>query len=115
MLVLAANSKVVEIEDGASSGCSRLSRVSIPATVRRIGHEAFLKCASLSRREFADESSLVKIGVMEYGFNGAFREWGNLVEVVFRPSAEGIRCPAFFDCGAMERVSFPGVSQLNAI
>ena len=121
------------IADGSWSqsifkGFSKLSSVSLPATLKRIGNYAFADCESLlsvnfgngieeiGNSAFSGCSSLksVKLGsnVRSIG-DSAFYEATNLSSVEISGAAKlGTR--AFYNCDALTTVSFPQVTSVGA-
>lgn len=53
---------VTEIGDGAFKNLGRLTKVSVPKTVTRIGDESFYNCANLKTIDFKSVNSLTHIG-----------------------------------------------------
>lgn len=73
--------------------------VTVPASVREVGTEAFFRCAGLKRLRFAAGSELTGVGV------ASFMETG-LEEVEFPAGVEIIREYAFCGCGKLKNVRF---------
>ena len=62
-------SSIIEIEDNAFNGCSRLYRVILHDNLKRIGNQAFFSCSSL--REISIPSTVDEIG--SYAFANCYK------------------------------------------
>lgn len=97
-----------KVGNRAFANCKRLQGATIPEGVKKIGSEAF---AGTSLREVVIPDSVEIIG------NGAFNNCGNLKNVTFNANSSAdktIGDYAFFDCSALESISF-GDSHISSI
>lgn len=83
-----------------------LRRAEIPATVERIGEDAFWGCRKL-------QSISIPEGVKTIGKN-AFRACESLVAVELPSSLEDLQDAAFADCPSLDRISIAGHPSLSA-
>jgi len=113
---------VVEIKEGAFSGCTALTAVTIPDTVTEIGLGAFFKCSNLEsvvfpkeltnilRHTFYECKALTSITFPEelsmIG-GGAFAECDSLVSVVIPDSVTTIYQRAFSGCDNLRSITIP--------
>ena len=124
-----------EIGDYCFSGCSSLTAVHIPATVRRIGEDIFEGCSALKevtvardnpiwrsqgtrllrkevvtrdivRRDYQGEIAVLPAGTGWIG-GGAFESADRLKKVVFPDGFVGIGNRAFAGCGQLEEIELP--------
>lgn len=98
-----------EILGDAFRGCARLGSIKIPASVMRIGENAFEGCGCLCAVSFAKESALESIGAY------AFSECEALTEVLIPASVVRIGENAFSDCDDLASVRFERGSRLKSI
>ena len=84
---------VKSIGDGAFSGCSILTSVTIPSTVTRIGHSAFSRCTGLT--SVTIPSSVTSLG------NNAFSHCESLTSVTIPEGVTSFGNYAFSDCTAL--------------
>ena len=89
---------VQEIGSSAFAG-KGIEEISIPATVERIGSDAFSKCASLSKVNLSD--SIISIG------NAAFMGCTSLKDIDLPDSLETIGERAFMDCTGLKQIEYP--------
>ena len=89
---------ITEIHAYCFSG-TKISTITIPATVERIGEQAF-SYTSLEELKFEEGSQLRRIGSRSF-FNT------RLTEVVIPPSVEEIRGSAFRDCIYLKTAKIP--------
>ena len=87
------------IGNGAFSGCSSLTGVSIPESVTNIGNEAFENCSSLTSVSISD-------GVIRIGWD-TFSGCSNLTGVSIPDSVTKIGLRAFSGCSSLTSVSIP--------
>ena len=90
---------VESIGGQAFSGCEKIGAttigaITIPASVKTIGNDAFYDCISLTTVTFAENSKLESIG------KSAFKDCGNLTTVTFAENSqlETIGEEAFYSC-----------------
>ena len=93
--------EMVEISDSMFSGCTNLKSITIPATVTRIGNNAFYNCTSLTAVEFEDNSQLVSIDYR------AFYNCNNLKTINLPDTLETIGYSAFENCNVLSNVVLP--------
>ena len=104
---------------------SGIENITIPASLKEIGSEAFYGCKSLKRVTFALESKLEKIGPDSFYGAGvermtipksveeiqdnAFRNCENLKEVIFETDGKlrKICDCAFYGCSSLRDIQFP--------
>ncbi|MGN0077272.1 MAG: fibronectin type III domain-containing protein [Coriobacteriales bacterium] len=94
-------SALSEIGPGAFSSCSRLRRISIPASVQSIGAGAFYCCYGLEQLGLAPNGSLTDIG------ESAFSSCEKLDGVVLPQSLESIGAYAFNGCSSLQQLRVP--------
>ena len=91
---------VRKIMPGAFIGCSHLTSVSVPSSVREIGDKAFLWCTNLKKITFGE--GLQTIG--EYAFSNCV----SLAKVELPASLAYIGRGCFSRCNSLKDVSFNG-------
>ena len=113
---------VIAIGDGAFSGCSSLTSVTIPESVTSIGDRAFIGCSSLTSvtipksvtsigtLAFNDCSSLTSVvipgNVTSWGFS-VFARCSSLTSVVISEGVTSIGEAAFQYCSSLTSVAIP--------
>ena len=106
--VIPSNGSVTSIGSNAFSGCSSLTRITIPDSVTRIGHFAFYDCSSLTRITIPD--SVTSIG------DWAFADCERLINITISDSVTSIGDRAFSYCSGLTSINFNGTkAQWNAI
>lgn len=113
---------VTEIVEGAFEGCTALTGVRVPDTVRAIGDGAFSGCSSLEWVELPEEmerigryvfsgcSSLFSLTIpngLEEIPDGAFSGCASLIKAVLPDSVVGIGNGAFSGCVSLSSVKCP--------
>lgn len=88
---------ITEIADGMFCGCTGIKTITIPASVTRIGNEAFL---GISIKEIAFENNISHIG------DKAFFGCESLQKVTFGENVEYIGSAAFNNCLVLGEVNF---------
>lgn len=91
---------LIEIGDGAFTGCRRLSRVLLGENIQKIGARAFHRCGSLREIEIAG-SGLV-IG------QEAFRDCSALCRILFGAGLKRVESGALAGCELLRRAFFEG-------
>lgn len=89
---------VTAIADEAFVGCTYISELSIPKTIKSIGKYAFAGCSSMTKITLP--SSIDEIP------DGAFAGCASLTEVTIPDGVESIGIRAFYNCSALEKVEF---------
>lgn len=89
---------VTKIEDNAFMG-SGIASISIPASVTKIGHQAFMNCVSLREIEIPD--SVLDVG------NQAFQGCSSLSKVKLSGQMKGVWYKMFFNCSSLTEIEFP--------
>ena len=92
-------SSVTKIEDGAFSGCSKLTEVKIPSSVTNIGYSAFWRCSNLTNIE-------IPFGVVKIE-DGTFSGCSKLSEVKIPNSVTSIEHFAFEGCNSLGVIEIP--------
>ena len=99
---------VTAIEESAFFKNTSVTSVSIPATMKTIGNEAFQNCSNLTSLTFEGESQLEQIG------DGAF--YNTVLTTIKIPATvKTIGNRAFQYCGKLTSLTFEGESQLEQI
>ena len=93
------NKDVIEISSNAFTGCTSLTSISIPSTVKTIGSEAFKGCSSL--KNIVLPNTLSAIG------NSAFENCTNLSTIQIPESVTTIGYYTFKGCSALKSISIP--------
>lgn len=87
---------ITSINNNAFEGCTKLSKVTLPNTVKKIGYRAFSGCESLSEISLSDS--------LEYINMGAFINCKSLTEIELPESVNYIGKYAFLDCNNLQTV-----------
>ena len=87
----------------------KLSSVTIPASVKSIGEDAFRSCENLTSVSFAGNSQLETIG------DNAFQYCSSLAAITIPASVTTIGGGAFGSCSSLATVSFADNAQLQTI
>lgn len=114
--------KVTEIAYGAFSGCTKLTSVKIPSTVKEISYDAFQNCSSLTKvnipsgikelhgdtfykcsrlKTISIPSSVTTIG------NGTFAYCSSLTNITIPNNVTDISVNAFLGCTSLSSISIP--------
>lgn len=91
---------VIAIADGAFDSKTSINSVSLPASVKTIGTDAFYECTSLSTFTIADNSNLESIG------QRAFYMCSSLEEFTIPASVNTLGSGAFDMCTQLTKVTF---------
>lgn len=98
---------VKEIEEQAFSGTA-ITKVTIPATIEKIGTAAFAYDSNLTEVVFAEDSSLEEISW------GSFAYCINLKSFTLPSSIKTVDGMAFYGCDALEQINLPaGLERIN--
>lgn len=87
------------IPQGLFSGCERLKKVCIPATVTAIDSEAFYYCRSLEKVNLPDGLKIIT--------SNLFAGCSELKEMCIPPAVATIEEGAFVDCQSLEKIDIP--------
>ena len=79
----------------------RFTELTIPATVKNIGNEAFLYCTTLQKVSFGADIELKKLP------NGAFQSCSSLASIELPEGLDSIGVSAFAGCSSLETVKLP--------
>lgn len=90
---------VTKIDDSAFSQARELTSISLPNTLRSIGHQAFLRCSQLKSIEIPMGVTSIK--------SGAFLECENLEAITIPNTVTEIGNAAFLGCSALKSLDFP--------
>ena len=107
------NEGLVEIGGSAFNSCKNLKKIHIPSTVEKIGGYCFEGCKNLEEVTFADDSKLETIA--ERTFNDPGLYGSGLKKITIPKSVKYIQEGAFFQCGALESVTFEPGSELTTV
>ena len=99
---------VTAIEESAFFNNTSVTSVSIPATVKNIGNNAFQNCSNLTSLTFEGESQLEQIS------DNAFQSTG-LTTIKIPATVKTIGKNAFKNCSNLTSLTFEGESQLEQI
>ncbi|MGI5881369.1 MAG: leucine-rich repeat domain-containing protein [Syntrophomonadaceae bacterium] len=91
-------SRLTEIKQHAFRGTSSLSSITLPNTVRTIGHSAFQNSGLVS---FTFPTLVVTIN------ESLFENCDSLIDVTFPENLKTIKARAFFDCDAITTINLP--------
>lgn len=91
--------KVVKIGDNAFDGCTKLTKVVLPADITVIGSSAFEGCSTLAAINFPEGLKTIS----EYAFFGC----DAIKEVVLYPNVTTIGAYAFYECAGLVSVNIP--------
>jgi len=94
-------STVTDIGKNAFKGCTKLKKVTIPKNVEEVGKNAFYNCKSMTSLTFKG-SELTKIG------EGAFRKCSKLKSATIPAGVTEIGKDTFRDCKKLNKVTFKG-------
>ena len=92
--------EITSIGDGAFSGCSGLTSITIPDSVTSIGKRAFSGCSSLTSVVIGD--SVTSIG------DSAFSDCRSLTSIIIGDSVTSIGDYAFYYCSSLTKVNYTG-------
>lgn len=90
---------VVAIGEDALAGCTFISELSIPSSVKTIGKGAFASCSSLKKVKLSDRLTEIP--------EGAFMGCANLTDITIPESIEVIGTGAFYGCESLEKIELP--------
>ncbi len=113
---------VVNVADGAFSGCEKLRKVIMPDSVLMVGSNAFSGCKNMI--EFVFSENLMSIGSAAFQHcsslekvvlpnfikdisSGMFRDCFSLEEVVMGDTVTKIFPWAFYGCASLRQINFP--------
>lgn len=97
---------IVEIKDGAFAGCSTLTELKIPESVKKIGDNAFLGCTSL--KSVTLPQAITKIP------DNAFVDCTSLQEIVVSDHLTEVGDMAFNNCQSLSKINLPdGVTTIG--
>lgn len=87
-------------------GCCKLTKITIPSYIKKIGENAFEGCTSLNEIVFEDKSKLLFIG--DY----AFLNCSSLTRITIPPTVLLIGLCAFKGCTSLKQISLPSNAKL---
>ena len=106
ILEIRVGSGITTLGNNAFGGCDRATSVSLPASLKRIGKNAFTNCKALT-------VVTVPEGVTELG-NNAFSSCTNLAQISLPGSLRTIGLGAFYKCEALTAFAIPeGVTRMG--
>lgn len=97
------NDEIESIPEGAFSGCTALTTITLPAGLKSIGKSAFSSCAKLTTVNLPD-------GIESIG-EEAFKGCANLGGLCIPASVTSIGKDAFSGCSALTDVAFGGTEE----
>ena len=97
--VIPTDGSVTSIGNGAFSGCSSLTSITIPNRVTSIGDYAFYGCSGLTSVTIPD--SVTSIG------DRAFKNCSGLTSVTIPNSVTSIGSSAFYNCSGLTSITIP--------
>lgn len=92
---------VIKISDGTFKGNTKITKVSIPSTIKIIGASAFESCTNLSTVSFEENSSLQKIS------DNAFKACNVISSISLPDSLLQIGNSAFYQCASIGEMVVP--------
>lgn len=95
----AIKSGTKSITDEAFASCYKLTAITIPDSVLRIGENAFYNCTKLSQITFPNSSLVIE--------NGAFHSCHNLINITFPDGVSYIGSNAFYNCDLLTHIAIP--------
>ena len=95
--------KVSSIDRYAFSGCSNLSRVTIPDSVTSIGNSVFYNCTSLTSVTIGNSVTIIDVN--------AFYNCSNLTNITIPNSVTSIGNNAFIGCSNLNMVYYTGTEE----
>jgi hypothetical protein len=98
---LTLSSGLTKIGARAFRDCRFTDELTIPATVKNIGNEAFLYCTTLQKVSFEADTELTELP------NGAFQSCSSLGSIELPEGLTTIGVSAFAGCNALTAVKFP--------
>ncbi len=97
---------VTSIGNGAFSGCTELTEISLPDSVKSIGEEAFLGCSKLS--DITIPNSVTSIG------DSAFEGCEGLTNIILSEGLTTIGEKAFYKCSKLSDITIPeGINSIG--
>lgn len=93
------------VRDGMFFGCDKLNKITLSATLNKIGRYAFCDCRAL--QEISIPSQVSSIG--DY----AFKDCVSLTKVYFRSRINNIGASIFDGCSSLKDIWIPGSSNPN--
>ncbi len=101
ILTVAVEEGVTGIGDYAFAGCTKLSRVTVPASLNVIGTSAFQDCTGLTTVEFPEGMKMERIGA------GAFSGCSDLSSIELPAGITKIETKLFYGCSSLPWISIP--------
>ncbi len=101
MTSISIPASVTKIGNNAFKGCTNLKKITIPKNVTEVGNNAFYNCKKMTKLTIKG-TSLTKIGV------GAFRKCSSLKSVTIPKNVTEIGKDAFRDCKKLSKVTIKG-------
>ncbi|MBQ6339520.1 MAG: leucine-rich repeat domain-containing protein [Kiritimatiellae bacterium] len=104
---------VTVIGEGTFSNCTELASIAIPASVKRVGKNAFYGCANLRQLDIADLSAWYEVdfdgyySLPHYSYRGVLTVGGvALNELVIPDDVTEVKYGLFYGCTNLTRVTF---------